>query len=62
MNRDRRKKIQKAIDLLDDVLVDEQEAYDNMPENLQDSDKGDTMQTGIDNLQDGKDLLEEVLA
>ncbi|KKL70057.1 hypothetical protein LCGC14_2108750, partial [marine sediment metagenome] len=60
--RDRRKKIQKAIDLLDDVLVDEQEAYDNMPENLQDSDKGDTMQTGIDNLQDGKDLLEEVLA
>ena len=62
MNNERRKKIQQAIDLLDEVIADEQDAYDNMPENLQASDKGDTMETGLDELQSAKDTLEEMLA
>lgn len=62
MNNARRKQIQQAIDLLDDVIIGEQDAYDNMPENLQDSDKGDTAQASIDELQDAKDILEKIVS
>ncbi len=62
MNQERRNKIQKTIDLLDDVITDEQDAYDNMPENLQETTKGDAIQTALDELQDAKDILEEIVS
>ena len=62
MNQARRKQIQQAIDILEDVACLEQEAYDNMPEGLQDSEKGDGMQEGLDNLDEAKGLLEDMVS
>ena len=62
MNNARRFKIQKAIDLLDEVITDEQDAHDNLPESLQDSTKGEKMDEDLDSLQEAKDSLEGVLA
>ena len=61
MNLKRRTQLRKSIDLLDNVICDEQNAYDNMPENLQDSEKGEIMEEGIDNLNEARDILEEML-
>lgn len=59
MNNKRRADIQKIIDSLDEVITDEQDAYDNMPEGIQESERGDTIDEGLDKLNEAKDLLEE---
>lgn len=67
MNAQRRKMIQKALGLvsearsiLEEALEEEQEAFDNMPESLQYSDRGATMEENIDNLETAVSTLEEV--
>lgn len=40
-----------AIDKMEEVMSEEQEAYDNLPENLQFSEKGEQMDRGIDQMQ-----------
>ena len=57
MNKQRRKELGKLIDQLEEVkskietIKDEEEsAYDNMPESLQDGDSGQRMQDAIDAL------------
>lgn len=76
MNKDRRKRLEgiyeKLIEIyeeLDAIIDEEQEAYDNMPESLQDSEKGERMYEGIDNLESARDdinnaatTIEEVIA
>ena len=59
MNAERRKAIQKAADNLrsavaelEQVRDDEQEAFDNLPESFQQGDKGETMQSAIQALED----------
>lgn len=59
MNNKRRKElrsISSGIDelrnRLDAVIGEEQDAYDNMPEGVQDSDKGTTMVDAIDTMED----------
>lgn len=66
MNRIRRKEIDKCLEelsLLQEriqcVLDEEEECFDNLPENLQDSERGETMQSGIDYLNDCISNLEE---
>ena len=51
MNKDRRNRIEKCISQLEDIKTElecirdeEQEAYDNLPEGIQMSERGDTMQ------------------
>lgn len=68
MNQKRRKLIANIIEHLDPWLRDiewardeEQDAYDNLPESLQDSDKGCTMEENIDDLTDAYDGLEEAI-
>ena len=55
MNKTRRKWLEKTIATLEDqklelesICEEEQEAYDNMPESLQESEKGQTMYENID--------------
>lgn len=73
MNKARRKKIQKAIDMLEmgdgigqvlaileDVLYDEEDAYDNIPENLQGSWRAMESEEAIDALNDAIDLLTDL--
>lgn len=57
MNKDRRTRIQNIIDQLTDleteiekVQDEEQEAYDNLPESLQECEKGERMSDAIDSL------------
>ena len=41
-----------AIDQLSEIRDEEQEAYDNLPESLQDSERGENMQNCIDALEE----------
>lgn len=77
MNKSRRKKIAVVInnleeitnydliesikDEIEDILWEENDAYDNMPENLQYSIRGEESSEAIDNLQEAVDLLEEAI-
>lgn len=75
MNKQRRKELDKVQDLiidaqnaLEELKDEEQECYDNLPEGIQDSERGDAMQEAIeyleaayDNLQDAIDNISEVL-
>ena len=54
--------IQDAHDTLDDVREEEEMAYDNMPEGLQYSERGDLMQEAIDNLEDAVGSLDDVIS
>ena len=74
MNKERREKIsniakelQYVIDNLSNILSDEEYAFENMPENLQGSIRGeeseeaiDIISEAIDSLQSARDNLEEI--
>ena len=73
MNYARRKMIRKAIgmlemgesvdqvlDILESVLFDEEDAYDNIPENLQGSWRAMESEDAIDALNDAIDLLTDI--
>lgn len=66
MNKARRKQIQEAIrrieDLVQCILGDEQDAYDNMPENLQSSYRGMDSEEAQENLEAAIEALEEAIA
>lgn len=68
MNAKRRKELEKVIALIEDaksqleILKDEeQEAFDNMPESLQYSEKGEKMEEAINYLDDSSNELESVI-
>lgn len=65
MNNTRRKKIQTAVSqiqsanaVLSAVLDEEQDAMDNMPENLQESDRYSAMEEAVDALEEAIDALD----
>ncbi len=67
MNRERRKKLGEIIDQLeylredlDAVASEEREAYDNLPESLQESDRGCAMEEAADELDDICSEMEEL--
>lgn len=45
---------------IDDILAEEQEAYDNLPESLQGSERGEAMQEAIDALESAVGSCEEL--
>lgn len=68
MNKQRLGEIKKIIDNvneckddLDDVMADEQIAFDNMPENLQLSSNGERSEEAIDILDNAVEKLNEVV-
>ena len=66
MNKERRKRIADAIykieELVQSILDDEQEAYDNMPENLQTSENGIISEEAQENLDSAIEALEEAIS
>lgn len=66
MNNKRRKEIANAIrqieNVVSSILADEEEAFDNMPESLQGSERGDMSQEAQDNLSGAVDALEEAIS
>lgn len=67
MNKSRRSRIDKLIERIDELMSDldiirqeEQDAYDNLPDSFQDSERGEIMYNAIDSLESAADSLEEV--
>ena len=65
MNNTRRKAIAKIAERLEELKTDfellrdeEQEAFDNMPESIQESERGEAMETIIYNMEDVLESLE----
>lgn len=61
MNKDQRNELSGVLDIVTRIRDEEQEKLDNMPENLQDSERAERFQEGIDKLEEITDLLEELL-
>lgn len=68
MNNARRKQIAEAIIALEIIKTaiegfrdEEEDAYDNLPESIQDSARGEEMQEAVDALEDACDSLDEAL-
>ena len=68
MNRKRREMVLSAIstlesakDVLDDVLYEETDAMENIPENLQSSERYEKMEENVDILQDAIDDINEAI-
>lgn len=66
MNRERRKEIEEIRgklaelwDRLDAVRAEEEEAYNNLPQSIQDSERGETMLTGLQALEDALDCIDD---
>lgn len=68
MNKVRRANIKETVDLiervksmLESILDEEQEYYDNIPENLQTSQRAEDSEDAISNLEDAISNLEEAI-
>lgn len=68
MNKARRKRLEKAIELagelqeiIDEISQEEREAFDNMPEGLQNGDKWQEIDAAATNLEDALASVEEVV-
>lgn len=68
MNKERRKRIEELSTKLseckeeaDALQEEEQEYYDNMPENMQGGEKGETAQSAIDAMQEASDNIDAAI-
>lgn len=68
MNNNRRKQIDDILEQLNPLLLEiesvkdeEQEAYDNLPESMQNGDKGEKMSDAVNNLEYAFDSQTEVI-
>jgi len=68
MNNGRRKRLDSAIDYLNKALVitedvrnEEEEAMDNLPENMQMSDRYDAMESAVNSLEDAISSIDEAI-
>lgn len=68
MNKKRRKSIEEIIDKLDQIKEmlecisgDEQEAYDNIPENLNNSELANAMYENIDDIENAVNTIDDVI-
>ena len=66
MNKSRRKELDKAIDLLYDALMivenvrsEEQDSFDNLPNSLQTSETGETLEDNANRLDDVYSFVED---
>lgn len=68
MNKARRKWLTDTIEMLEQAMLelenirdDEQEAYDNLPESIQDSERGEAMQENVDDMEDASSNLQDII-
>lgn len=69
MNKARREEISQVIadlekirERIEEIAGDEQSYYDNMPENLQSSGKGDAAEEAVSNLEEAAATVEDVIS
>jgi hypothetical protein len=58
MNKARYARLRAARDELELIRDEEQDAFDNLPENFQNSERGEDLQSGIDALEEACSALE----
>lgn len=51
--------LEELMEELDAVVEEEQEAYDNLPDSLQDSERGEDMLNGLNALEEAKGYLDD---
>jgi hypothetical protein len=56
-----KERVARELSVIEDSLNDEQDYFDNMPEGIQNSEKGEMAQEAIDKLQEAVDLVNEFL-
>lgn len=61
MNKNRRERIQAAYETLGEVRDEEEEAYNNLPVSLQESERGGAMQQNIADLEEATCYLEDII-
>lgn len=68
MNKDRRKRLQEVCDALEGQLAtleeirdEEQESYDNYPESLQESERGQALYQNVESLESAYNDLESLM-
>ena len=61
MNKARKSKLEKVWSVIEEVLQEEQECFDNLPESLQYSDKGETIGNNIEDLTEIDDFLRGII-
>lgn len=68
MNKTRRKEIEKILEVLDSIRTDvesildaEQEAFENIPESLEGTDRYDQAEEAVSNLDDALSSLEDAI-
>jgi hypothetical protein len=68
MNKDQRIKLENLVSKLQDIQEEvtnikdeEQEKYDNLPEGLQASEKGEALESAIGNLEEAEANIDEVI-
>jgi len=68
MNKENRKELEKAISLIEDakqiiesIKDDEQDKFDNLPEGLQQSERGEKFEENVSVLDDALSQLEEAI-
>lgn len=68
MNNKRRKEVSKVVDTLTEIsntlsilAEEENEAFDSLPESLQESYRGDDMQEWIERLEGAQGMIDEVI-
>lgn len=69
MNKQRRKEIDELIkeaealkDKIEEILNEEQDYFDNMPENFQFSERGENSQQAIDDLEEAQSSIEDCIS
>lgn len=69
MNKERRKRIAEAVELLQRVLAildevgsEERDAFDNLPEGIQNSERGEAMGEAADTLEEAASSAEEIVS
>lgn len=69
MNKKRRERLRAAIDQLetvqtdiDDIKSEEEDAYENLPESIQMSERGDEMQSIIDTIDTASGYIQDAIA
>lgn len=68
MNKDRRKKLDEIIEQLEalsseieEIKDDEDAAYENLPESMQNGEKGDKMMEAVTNMDEAIDRIEDAV-
>lgn len=62
MNNSRRKRISKIADALNELYEEEQEAFENIPESLQGTERYEVAENAVDMLESASSGLEDVIS